>query len=121
MIEVEVIPPIGVADGVVKGDVQFAQLDLVYGRVERAHERLAVALDFAQQLVPASPEAAAWCHVQLGELAYQGLWWDPFKDDLEAFIGNTQKRVSGAVTMRLYKGSLYRTPALILRCCLLQS
>jgi len=43
---------------------------------------------------------------QWSELAYQGLWWDPFKDDLEAFIGNTQKRVSGTVTMRLYKGSL---------------
>src|SRR5690606_4756459 len=43
---------------------------------------------------------------QWGELAYQGLWWDPFKDDLEAFIGNTQKRVSGTVTMRLYKGSM---------------
>jgi len=42
---------------------------------------------------------------QWSELAYQGLWWDPFKDDLEAFIANTQKRVSGTVTLRLYKGS----------------
>lgn len=43
---------------------------------------------------------------QWGEIAYQGLWWDPFKDDLEAFINNTQKRVTGVVSMRLYKGSL---------------
>jgi argininosuccinate synthase len=43
---------------------------------------------------------------QWGELAYQGLWWDPFKDDLEAFVNNTQKRVTGTVTMRLYKGNL---------------
>jgi len=43
---------------------------------------------------------------QWGEIAYQGLWWDPFKDDLEAFINNTQKRVTGTVSMRLYKGSL---------------
>ncbi|MBI3554805.1 MAG: argininosuccinate synthase [Deltaproteobacteria bacterium] len=40
------------------------------------------------------------------KLAYEGLWWDPFKEGLEAFIGSTQKRVSGTVTMRLYKGSM---------------
>ncbi len=39
-------------------------------------------------------------------LAYEGLWWDPFKDDLEAFIGKTQERVEGAVRLRLYKGSV---------------
>ena len=39
-------------------------------------------------------------------LAYQGLWFDPLKDDLEAFIGNTQTRVTGKVRLRLYKGSV---------------
>lgn len=38
-------------------------------------------------------------------LAYEGLWWDPFKDDLEAFINKTQERVTGTVRMRLYKGN----------------
>ena len=40
-----------------------------------------------------------------GELAYAGLWYDPFKDDLEAFINSIQPRVTGSVTMRLFKGS----------------
>lgn len=40
------------------------------------------------------------------ELAYKGLWWDPFKDNLEAFIAGTQKRVSGAVNLKLYKGAV---------------
>lgn len=40
-----------------------------------------------------------------GELAYAGLWYDPFKDDLEAFINAIQPRVTGSVTMRLFKGS----------------
>lgn len=40
------------------------------------------------------------------KLAYEGLWWDPFKDDLEAFIGATQKRVTGEVKMSLYKGNV---------------
>jgi argininosuccinate synthase len=38
-------------------------------------------------------------------LAYEGSWWDPFKDDLEAFIGKTQERVTGDVRVRLFKGS----------------
>lgn len=38
-------------------------------------------------------------------LAYAGLWMDPLRDALEAFIDKTQERVSGEVTVKLYKGS----------------
>lgn len=37
-------------------------------------------------------------------MAYEGLWWDPLKEDLEAFIGSTQSRVTGDVHLRLHKG-----------------
>ncbi|MHC1569976.1 MAG: argininosuccinate synthase [Candidatus Syntropharchaeales archaeon] len=40
------------------------------------------------------------------ELVYQGLLLDPLYDDLNAFIDSTQKRVSGEVTVKLYKGSM---------------
>jgi argininosuccinate synthase len=40
-----------------------------------------------------------------GELAYRGLWFDPLKEDLEAFIGKVQERATGTVTLRLAKGS----------------
>jgi argininosuccinate synthase len=39
------------------------------------------------------------------ELAYKGLWFDPFKEDLDAFIDKIQERVMGTVRLRLYKGS----------------
>lgn len=39
------------------------------------------------------------------KLAYEGLWWDPLKADLECFINSTQSRVSGSVLLRLYKGN----------------
>jgi argininosuccinate synthase len=42
--------------------------------------------------------------LEWSRLAYEGLWWDPFKDDLEAFIGMTQKRVEGSVRLKLFKG-----------------
>jgi argininosuccinate synthase len=43
---------------------------------------------------------------QWSDLAYQGLWFDPLKQDLEAFLAKTQERVTGDVRLRLYKGTL---------------
>lgn len=39
------------------------------------------------------------------ELAYKGLVDEPLFSDLNAFIDNTQERVTGSVKVRLYKGS----------------
>ena len=39
-------------------------------------------------------------------LVYSGLWEDPLRSDLDAFIDQTQKRVSGTVKLKMYKGSL---------------
>ena len=39
-------------------------------------------------------------------LVYTGLWNDPLKEDLDAFIESTQKRVNGKVKLKLYKGGL---------------
>ena len=44
--------------------------------------------------------------LEWSKLAYEGLWWDPFKSDLEAFIGATQTRVNGTVKLKLYKGNV---------------
>jgi len=38
-------------------------------------------------------------------LVYSGLWLDPLKDDLDAFINTTQERVEGKIRMKLYKGN----------------
>ena len=39
-------------------------------------------------------------------LVYSGLWQDPLKRDLDSFIDQTQKNVTGIVKIKLYKGSL---------------
>ena len=39
-------------------------------------------------------------------LAYAGLWLDPLREDLEAFINKTQENVTGEVRVKLYKGGL---------------
>ena len=40
-------------------------------------------------------------------LVYTGLWMDPLKEDLDAFIDSTQKKVLGEVKVKLYKGGLH--------------
>jgi len=39
-------------------------------------------------------------------LAYAGLWLDPLREDLEAFINKSQEKVQGEVRVKLYKGGL---------------
>lgn len=39
-------------------------------------------------------------------MAYEGLWWDPLKEDLEAFIAATQRRATGEVNLKLFKGQI---------------
>jgi len=40
-----------------------------------------------------------------GELIYRGLWYSPLKAALDAFIQQTQERVSGEVRIKLHKGN----------------
>jgi len=39
-------------------------------------------------------------------LAYSGLWQDPLKDDLDGFIDQSQKTVTGTVRLKLFKGNV---------------
>lgn len=39
------------------------------------------------------------------QLVYNGLWFSPLKSALDAFIQDTQQRVTGAVRMKLFKGN----------------
>ncbi|OPY57886.1 MAG: Argininosuccinate synthase [Pelotomaculum sp. PtaU1.Bin035] len=43
------------------------------------------------------------------ELVYDGVWFAPIREALDAFVDSTQKVVTGTVKMKLYKGSC--TPA----------
>lgn len=41
------------------------------------------------------------------ELVYEGLFYEPLKDDLEAFLKSTQTQVTGTVTLELSQGHVY--------------
>jgi len=43
---------------------------------------------------------------EYANLVYNGLWFTPLKDALDAFVNETQKVVTGTVRVKLYKGNL---------------
>src|SRR5919202_645524 len=42
---------------------------------------------------------------QWAYLVYAGLWWEPLREDLEAYIEHVNRRVTGGIGLKLYKGS----------------
>ena len=43
--------------------------------------------------------------LRYAELVYDGVWYSPLREALDAFVNVTQKNVSGTVRVKLYKGS----------------
>jgi argininosuccinate synthase len=42
---------------------------------------------------------------QWAYLVYAGLWWEPLRGDLDAFMERVNERVTGTIGLKLYKGS----------------
>ncbi len=45
-----------------------------------------------------------YLELRYAELVYYGLWFTPLREAIDAFLQQTQQRVTGQVTMKLYKG-----------------
>jgi argininosuccinate synthase len=41
---------------------------------------------------------------QWGYLVYAGLWWEPLRSDLDAYMNEVNERVTGSIGLKLYKG-----------------
>jgi argininosuccinate synthase len=41
---------------------------------------------------------------QWAYLVYAGLWWEPLREDLDAYMGRVNERVTGTIGVKLYKG-----------------
>jgi argininosuccinate synthase len=44
--------------------------------------------------------------LKYAELVYNGMWFTPLKEALDAFVDVTQRRVTGTARLKLYKGSI---------------
>lgn len=102
----------------IAGDNGVGRIDIMEDRILGLKVRENYECPAAKILIPAHKaleelvltkeerEFKAVIDMKWGKLAYDGLWWDPLKEDLDAFINQTQTRVTGDVKLRLYKGSM---------------
>ena len=44
--------------------------------------------------------------LRYGELVYDGVWYSPLREALDAFVDSTQQTVTGTVRLKLYKGNI---------------
>jgi argininosuccinate synthase len=44
--------------------------------------------------------------LRYAEIVYNGLWFTPLREALDAFVEQTQQNVTGAITLSLYKGNV---------------
>jgi len=44
--------------------------------------------------------------LKYAELVYNGFWFTPLREALDAFVTETQKEITGSIVMSLYKGNV---------------
>ncbi|MBP2651513.1 MAG: Argininosuccinate synthase [Firmicutes bacterium] len=69
--------------------IYFAHRELEYLTLDRA------TMHFKEQIA-----------VRYAELVYDGMWFSPLREALDAFVNTTQETVSGIVRLKLYKGNI---------------
>src|SRR5205807_7768211 len=102
----------------VGGNHAIDRVDLVENRFVGIKSRGCYETPGGTLLLAAHRELEALCldrdlmhfkqHVALkyAELVYYGLWFTPLREALDAFVSETQKEVTGSVTLKLNKGNL---------------
>ena len=45
---------------------------------------------------------------KFADVIYEGKWWSPLREALQAFVDSTQERVTGEVKLKLYKGNIIK-------------
>ena len=53
-------------------------------------------------------EFKAMASVKFSQVVYEGKWFDPLREALQAFMSSTQKYVTGTTKLKLYKGNIIK-------------
>src|SRR4030095_5930035 len=96
----------------------IGRIDLVENRFVGIKSRGCYETPGGTLLITAHRELEALCldrdlqhfkqHIALkyAEMVYFGLWFTPLREALDAFVENSQKEITGTVTLSLYKGNI---------------
>lgn len=101
----------------IAGENGFGRLDMIENRLVGVKSRECYEVPAALTLIVAHKALEDLClersvlHFKLGieqawaDQVYNGLWFSPLKEALDAFLADTQQCVTGTVRLKLYKGS----------------
>ena len=118
--EMELVPLIERV-GAVVGSYGWGRLDMVENRRVGIKSRETYECPSALALIAAHRDLESIClerdlarekqrmEVRYAELVYDGLWFSPLRVALDAFIGETQRFVTGEVRLHLEPGALHIT------------
>ena len=99
------------------GSYGFGRIDMIEDRLVGLKSRECYEQPGALAIIMAHKQLECLClpgdvlHTKLqlehdwSRQVYNGLWYSPLKDALDAFFASTQKTVTGEVRLHLYKGS----------------
>jgi argininosuccinate synthase len=105
--------------GSVVGSYGWGRLDMVENRRVGIKSRETYECPSGLALIAAHKDLESICHerdlarekqrleIRYAELVYDGLWFSPLRQALDAFIVETQRVVTGEVRLRLEPGSLH--------------
>jgi len=97
---------------------RLSQLDWIHGNPARARQRLENALQQAEKVASQFPEVAAWCHVQIGELAFKSGEWETAESHYQSALLQQPDYYSGIdhlAELRGAQGKLDEASALYVR------
>jgi argininosuccinate synthase len=83
--------------GIKSREVYEAPAAVVLHAAHRELQKLVTARDLDR--------VARFVSVQYADLVYNGMWFTPLRGALDAFVEKVQERVTGAVRLKLFKGS----------------
>jgi argininosuccinate synthase len=83
--------------GVKSREVHEAPAAVVLHAAHRELQKLVTARDLDR--------VARFVSLQYADLVYNGMWFTPLRGALDAFVEKVQERVTGAVRLKLFKGS----------------
>ena len=81
-----------------RGTYEFPAGEIIY----QAHQRLE-SITLPRDVLHYKQKMA----LEYAELIYDGKWFSPLKQCLDAFINKTQEKVNGEVELKLYKGNIF--------------
>ena len=93
---------------VAKGKMAEDAMKNILDHILIEEEAAAADVDLLIETVAENMETKKKLGSQLAQVVYEGKWFTPLREAIQAFVESTQKYVTGEVKFKLYKGNIIK-------------